>query len=300
MNGRALILGSRGQLGGELVREFASRGYEVAAFARTQLDISDPVEVDEQVAAFQPTVIVNSAAFNPVDPAEKDPLAALKVNGLGVRNLATACRQSKAKLIHFSTDYVFDGTKGSSYTEDDRPHPLGAYGVSKLAGEFYAQAYLDDPLIIRTSAVFGVGGLRTPRGNFVELMLRLAKSGQTLRVVDDQVASPTFAPLLASRAADLLEKGAHGIFHVGGGTPISWFDYAGKIFHLAGVNPEVLRIKQADNKTAAARRPQYSALSNAKMESLGVAPFPPLESSIVEYLNSRIQELAVSEGRAIA
>ncbi len=119
--------------------------------------------------------------------------------------------------MHFSTDYVFDGTAGRAYTEEDATHPLGAYAVSKLAGELYAQAYLDHPLIIRTSGVFGPGGLKTARGNFIELMLRLAANGQPIRVVDDHVASPTYAPLLAARSADLVDRGLTGVFHVGGG-----------------------------------------------------------------------------------
>jgi dTDP-4-dehydrorhamnose reductase len=290
MTSRVLILGSGGQLGVELTREFACRNYDVIGCPRAEIDITDSLKVEEKVAALEPTVVVNSAALNPVDPAEKDPSAAMQVNGLGVRNLAEACRKIDARLVHFSTDYVFDGTKGVPYLEDDAPHPLGAYGVSKLAGEFYARAYLDRPLIIRTSAVFGVGGLHTARGNFIELMLRLAKSGQTLRVVEDQVASPTYAPVLAARTADLVEKHAHGVFHAGGGTPISWFEYAKTIFELAGLTPELLPISQNQNR-AAARRPQYSALSNARMESLGLAPFPPLETALRSYLESRKGEL---------
>ena len=151
------------------------------------------------------------------------------------------------------------------YAEDDPTHPLGAYAVSKLAGELYAQAYLDRALIVRTSGVFGPGGLHTARGNFVELMLRLAGSGQPIRVVEDHVASPTFAPLLAARTIDLVERGQSGIFHIGGGTPISWFHFARMIFEVAGVPPELLPTNEREYRTAA-RRPKYSALSNAKME----------------------------------
>jgi dTDP-4-dehydrorhamnose reductase len=145
--------------------------------------------------------------------------------------LLTACRNADAKLVH-STDYV--STAGRAYREED-PTAL-AYAVS-LAGELYAQAYLDAPLIIRTSGVFGPGGLETARGNFVELMLRLAAQNNPIRVVEDHVASPTYAPALAARTADLVERGAHGIFHAGGGTPISWFDWASMIFEAAGLTP---------------------------------------------------------------
>ena len=168
----------------------------------------------------------------------------------------------------------------------DRPHPLGAYGVSKLAGELYAQAYLDKPLIIRTSGVFGPGGLRTARGNFIELMLRLAASKQPIRVVEDHVASPTYAPLLAARTAG--SGGAQTAWPVPRRRrhAISWFDYAAMIFRVAGLQPELRRTNEREYRTAA-RRPKFSALSNSKMEASGIEPMPPLESAIEMYLKAR-------------
>jgi dTDP-4-dehydrorhamnose reductase len=289
---RVAIFGSGGQLGVELAAEFAARGFEVQGFERASVDITNPAQVERTLAQFDPAVVVNSAAYNQVDVAEKEPQAAYLVNALAVRNLAMACRQCDARLVHFSTDYVFDGLAGRAYTEQDEPHPMGAYGVSKLAGEFYARAYLDHPLIIRTSGVYGPGGLATARGNFVELMLRLAAQGQTIRMVEDHVASPTYAPALASRVADLVEKKAAGLLHAGGGTPISWFDWATKIFAAAGLNPPLKPTNEREFRTAA-RRPRYSALSNAKMESLGIAPMPRLEDAIREYLKVRSARAAV-------
>ncbi|MCZ2149740.1 MAG: dTDP-4-dehydrorhamnose reductase [Bryobacterales bacterium] len=286
MSSKVLILGSGGQLGVELFREFSNRGYPVTGFQRNELDITDAAAVERTVAMLDPGIVVNAAAYNQVDVAEKEPAAAYQVNALAVRNLAVSCRQVDALLVHFSTDYVFDGTKGSPYVETDATHPLGAYAVSKLGGELYAQAYLDNPLIVRTSGVFGPGGLTTARGNFIELMLRLAKSGQTIRVVEDHVASPAYAPVLAARTADLVEKKARGVFHAGGGTPVSWFEYARTIFRLAGMEPELRPTNEREYRTAA-RRPKYSALSNAKMERLGIEPFPPLETAIRSYLQLR-------------
>ena len=201
------------------------------------MDITDAARVERALAQFDPAIVLNAAAYNQVDIAEKEPVAAFQVNALAVRNLAMACRQTDAKLVHFSTDYVFDGLAGRAYREEDETHPLGAYAVSKLAGELYARAYLDQALIIRTSGVYGPAGLGTARGNFVEMMLRLAANGQTIRVVEDHSASPTYAPALAARTADLVERGVSGIFHLGGGSPISWFDWAGKTFRAAGLNP---------------------------------------------------------------
>ncbi len=292
---KTLVFGCRGQLGVELVAVLGERGYRVTGFDRSQVDIADSAQVEQVFAREDPAIIVNAAAYNQVDVAEKEPAQAMLANGLAVRNLAMCCRQHDARLLHFSTDYVFDGMAGRAYTEEDATHPVGAYAVSKLAGELYAQAYLDHPLIIRTSGVFGPGGLKTARGNFVELMLRMAASGQPIRVVDDHVASPTYAPVLAARAADFLDRGLTGVFHAGGGQPISWFDYASMIFRIAGVHPELKPTNEREFRTAA-RRPKYSALSNAKMERCGIEPFPPLEAAVRLYMEARAHATMTSGG----
>jgi dTDP-4-dehydrorhamnose reductase len=263
----------------------------VEAFDRSNADITDAARVEQALAQFDPAIVLNAAAYNQVDVAEKEPLAAFQVNALAVRNLAMACRQIDARLVHFSTDYVFDGLAGRAYHEEDETHPLGAYAVSKLAGELYARAYLDQALIIRTSGVYGPAGIETSRGNFVETMLRLAAKGQPIRVVDDQSASPTYSPALAARTAELVEREASGIFHLGGGAPVSWFDWAGKIFHAAGVNPPLKPTTEREFRTPA-RRPKNSALSNAKAEGLGITPMPPMDDAIRAYMEARAGRLA--------
>jgi dTDP-4-dehydrorhamnose reductase len=287
---RVVVFGSRGQLAVELIRILKARGYEVKGFDRAQVDICDRPGVEAAVAGFDPSAIINAAAYNMVDVAENEPEAAFRINALAVRNLAIVARDVDAKLVHFSTDYVFDGQAGRPYTEDDEPHPLGAYAVSKYAGELYAQAYLPDPLIVRTSGVFGPLGMRTARGNFVELMLRLARGNQPIRVVEDHVASPTYAPALAERTIDLLEKAQSGVFHLGGGRPISWFEYAKLIFQMAGLHPELQTTNEREYRTSA-RRPKYSALSNSKAEAAGVASMPSLEDAIQDYMRLRAQEI---------
>jgi dTDP-4-dehydrorhamnose reductase len=286
MSKRAAVFGAAGQLGIELVRELKARGYETMAWDRAQVDITDRTAVENALAGFDAEVVFNAAAYNQVDVAEKEPQAAFLVNALAVRNLALGCRQVDAQLVHFSTDYVFDGTARHPYVEDDPTHPLGAYAVSKLAGELYAQAYQDRALIVRTSGVFGPGGLATARGNFVELMLRLAKSPNPIRVVEDHVASPTFAPLLASRTIDLVDRGQSGVFHVGGGTATSWFAFARLIFEAAGLKPSLHATNEREYRTPA-RRPRFSALSNAKMERTGLEPMPSLADALAEYFKSR-------------
>ena len=209
---KAMVFGASGQLGVEIGKVIEARGYETMRFDRKQVDIADTRQVEEAVSAFDPSLVFNCAAYNQVDLAESEPQAALASNALGVRNLALACRQNDATLVHFSTDYVFDGTAGRPYVETDATHPLGAYAVSKRTGELFVKAYLDRALIVRTSGVFGPAGVRSNRGNFVELMLRLANSGQPIRVVEDHVASPTYAPFLAEKSVELALAGASGIF----------------------------------------------------------------------------------------
>ncbi len=283
---KAVVFGNLGQLGVELTRELTGRGYEVFGSDRPQLDIAQCELVEQHLAQVDPEVVFNAAAYNQVDVAEQEPLAAFLVNALAVRNIAIACRQVNARLVHYSTDYVFDGAAGRAYTEEDATHPLGAYGVSKLSGELYAQAYLDAPLIIRTSGVFGPGGMHTARGNFVEIMMRLAGGGKPIRVLEDHFATPAYAPFLAARSVDLVERGEHGTFHVGGGEPVSWFNYARLIFKVAGVSPE-LRPTNAREYRTAARRPKFPVLSNAKMEALGLPKMPPLEAAIRDYFERR-------------
>jgi dTDP-4-dehydrorhamnose reductase len=293
MNRKALVFGATGQLGAELVRELRQRNYELRACGRALVDITESAAVERAIAGFEPEVVFNAAAYNQVDVAEQEPQAAFLVNALAVRNIAAACRQADARLVHFSTDYVFDGAAKRPYTEQDPTHPLGAYAVSKLAGELYARAYLERAVVIRTSGVFGVGALATARGNFVELMLRLAQAEQTIRVVEDHIASPTFAPLLAQRTLDLVEQGSAGVFHIGGGTPISWFDFARTIFELAGLSPRLVATNEREYRTPA-RRPRYSALSNGKVEALGLTAMPPLRDALAQYLQLRLRTQQVA------
>lgn len=289
---RVAIFGSAGQLGVELVRTFAAAGHTLLRLTRAEIDVVNQSAVERQLADFQPDIVINSAAYNMVDVAEKEPAAAFEVNALAVRSMALACRQLDARLVHFSTDYVFDGRAGRPYTESDSVHPLGAYAVSKLAGEWYAQAYLESPLIIRTCGVFGPGGLQTARGNFIETMLRLAHGRQTIRVVEDHVASPTYAPALATRTLALLDKGLSGLFHVGGGVALSWYEFAGMVFNQAGMSPELRPTNEREYRTPA-RRPQFSALSNGKMEAAGIEPMPALADALADYFRRR-QRLTTS------
>jgi len=289
MTKSVVIFGAAGQLGVELVREFTARRAEVHSLTRRQIDLTDPAQIQKAIELRQPDIVLNAAAYNMVDLAEQDPQGAYAVNALAVRAMAVACRQFDAQLVHFSTDYVFDGQKRAPYSETDPTHPLGAYGVSKLAGELYAQAYLD-ALVIRTAVVFGPGGRATPRGNFVETMLKKAEeqktTGKPLLVVQDQTASPTYAPWLAARTADLVDLGQTGVFHGAGEQSVTFYDYARLIFRAAKLEVNLLPADERQFRTPA-RRPKYSVLRNGRMRELGLAPMPDLESLVADYLQGR-------------
>jgi dTDP-4-dehydrorhamnose reductase len=201
MNRNAVVFGASGQLGLELVRELERRRFSVAGWERAQVDITDSQAVERALAKSDPGVVFNAAAYNQVDVAEKEPQAALQVNGLAVRNLALACRQVDAQLVHFSTDYVFDGTAGGLTRRRSSPPSRRLRGF-ETGGRTVRASLLKTPPGSADIGVFGPGGCATARGNFVELMLRLAGSGQPIRVVEDHVASPTYAPLLAARSID--------------------------------------------------------------------------------------------------
>ncbi len=283
---KAIVFGCEGQLGVELVRQWEARGGAVVGFRRRDVDVTAGEAVEAAIAQAEAEVVFNAAAYNKVDVAESEPQAAYAANALAVRNLAIACRQNDARLVHFSTDYVFDGMLGRAYRETDAVRPLSAYGVSKLAGEYYAQAYCESALILRTSGVFGPQGVKTVNGNFVETMLRLAAKGGPIKVVADSVASPTYAPELARYALDLAAQPEAGIFHAGGGEATSWYDYAKLIFERAGLKP-ALEVADSRLYRTPARRPKYSALENARATALGIAPFPSLREQIDRYFLAR-------------
>ncbi len=290
MSKKALVFGSRGQLGIEVTRSLKRDGWEVVSFDRHTADVRQADVVHSFVGSESPELVVNCAAYNMVDRAEAEPAAAYYANALAVRNLATACRKTGARLVHFSSDYVFDGAKGQPYTEADPPHPRSAYGVSKLSGEHYAFAYLDTALVIRTCGVYGPEGIHTAHGNFVETMLRNAHAGRQLRVVTDTIATPTYAPALAEKAIALAGDKRAGLYHAGGGQPISWFHFASEIFDVCQLPAELVPTTRADYPTQA-ERPLYSALSNAKLEAEGFGPMPSVREAVTAYFDRREDSL---------
>lgn len=276
---KALVAGSAGQLGRELLAEL---GDEVVwAGGRDDLDVTDAAAVAALVSRVRPGVVFNAAAYNKVDGAEADPAGAFAVNALGAGALAKAAREAGALLVHFSTDYVFDGSLSRPYREDDRPGPLSVYGASKLAGEMLVAASGVEHLVVRTSGVLGRGGSAQKGGSFVDRILARARAGQPLRVVGDQLFAPTFAGDLARAALFLVRGGARGLVHVTNAGSCTWHELALAALKLAGLEVPVEKIVTAD-LGAPARRPGYSVLDCSRSLRFGLASLRPWREGLAQ------------------
>jgi dTDP-4-dehydrorhamnose reductase len=263
---KVLLTGRTGQLGAELERRLAPLG-SVLATGRAELDLASGDALRRAVRAAQPDVIVNAAAYTAVARAESERAAAMQVNGAAPGILAEEARALGALLVHYSTDYVFDGAKRSPYAEDDAPNPLNAYGASKLEGERRVRASGCRALLIRTSWLYA------PRGvNFYRTIVAKAAAGERLRVVDDQRGVPTPAAFVAAGTVELLRRGAEGLYHLVPSGDATWFAFARAIVEKLGA-PAKLEAIRSSEYVDGVRRPAYSVLDNAKAaRSLGRAP----------------------------
>lgn len=272
---RILLTGATGQVGWELRKTLAPLG-EVRPLDRFGLNLADVPTLVASVRALQPGIIVNAAAYTAVDKAESERDEAFAVNATGPRVLAEEARRIGALLVHYSSDYVFDGEKASPYVEDDPTHPLSVYGESKLAGE---QAILKSGcrhLVLRTSWVYG------PRGrNFYLTMLRLAKERPELRVVDDQVGAPTSSLEIARATAALLDKRAEGLYHMAAAGETSWCGFARAILERAGLKNPVVAIRTEDYPTPA-KRPRNSRLDCSRLRREHGVALLPWEEALAE------------------
>ncbi|MBI3406689.1 MAG: dTDP-4-dehydrorhamnose reductase, partial [Acidobacteria bacterium] len=208
---RILLIGAGGQLAEDLCAVLASE--EILAASHSELDIGDPAAVATFVEKLRPECVINTAAFNLVDACEDRSEEAFRVNTLGVYYLARAAKQAGARLVHFSTNYVFDGGKNAPYNENDLPHPLSIYAQSKLGGEWAAQQYCEKHFVIRTAALYGRAGNKSKGGNFVERLIRNADEGKPLRIVNDQIVNPTYTLDLAQSVGRLIRTERYGLYH---------------------------------------------------------------------------------------
>lgn len=258
-------------------------------FSQAGLDLTDSRQIKEAVDQCRPDVILNTAAFTRVDDCESQQEKAVQVNGMAVGLLAETARSVGALLVHFSTDYVFDGSKGSPYSEADTPNPLSVYGASKLEGERQILGSGCRYLVIRTQWLYGKGGI-----HFVRTVQDLAATRPEIRVVNDQIGSPTYVGDLAQATYALLERGGEGVFHVTNGGACSWFEFAKVIINLSGLSVTVSPCS-TEAFPRPARRPLYSVLSNEKMRQFLGYCLRPWEEALKDYIGKEIshnQELS--------
>ena len=271
---------------GQAVAAAATRlGHDVVALSRAELDITDADHVRRVIAAAEPRAVINCAAWTDVDAAETAEAAATAVNADGAGNVARAAAETGARIVHVSTDYVFDGERqhagdgtGEPWVESDAVNPIGAYGRSKLAGEEQVAAAADDHVIVRAAWLYGAGGR-----NFVDTMLALGAERDEVSVVTDQVGSPTWTVHLAEGLVELAERGDVGILHATGGGACSWYELAVEVFDRAGLRCRVLPTT-SDRFPRPARRPAYSVLGTERAEAPVLPPWP---DGVAAYLSEK-------------
>ncbi|GFP19254.1 dTDP-4-dehydrorhamnose reductase [Candidatus Hakubella thermalkaliphila] len=273
---KILITGSAGQLGKELLKILPER-HQVIGYGR-DMDVTDYAQVVAKVADARPDLIIHCAALTNVDFCETNPEVNYRVNTLGTENVALAAQKLQASLVYISTDYVFDGEKGSPYLEYDLPRPLNHYGLAKLAGERIIESLLDHYFIVRTSWLYNKEGK-----NFVSAMLRLAKEKDELRVVNDQIGTPTYAPDLAQCISKLIETDYYGIYHASNEGSCSWYDFAREILELAGFKKVRVIPITSEEYGSPTKRPKYSVLDNFCSRERGIFQMRDYRSALKEF-----------------
>ncbi len=280
---RALLFGGAGQLGSAIRNGW--REWDIVAPPRTDVDIEDRDAVARAIRDAHSDAVINCAAFHNVDLCEAEPERAMAVNAVAVESMARACDAAGSTFVTISTDYVFDGETDRPYVETDTPHPISAYGASKLEGERRVAQLQSNALVVRTCGVYGTRPSSTKGYTFVDRILAQAAADEPIRVVADVVASPTYAGDLADMLRRLLEQRRIGLYHACNTGPVSWYGFACEALRQAGVTAAVEALS-ADAWKAAAKRPKYSALSSALVESFGI-PVPSWEEGIARYLRER-------------
>jgi dTDP-4-dehydrorhamnose reductase len=274
---KALITGGGGQLASDLQ---ALLGDDARSFSHAELDIADSAAVDRAFEEVQPDVVFNCAAFHNVDVCETEPDSAWAVNVRAVRDLAGR----GAKLVHLSTNYVFDGQRAEPYGEEDLPNPRSIYALTKLAGEYAALAYGDGALVVRGAGLYGEHGSASKGGNFVQRMLARAREQGALKMVADQRLQPTFTADLAASLLEAVEKDATGVLHLTASGECSWFDFTQAIMEIAGVDVPIEPV-QTTIGPGQPDRPLNGVLARPRADALGISPLRPWRDALADYMS---------------
>ena len=282
------VIGANGQLGSDAVAAFRANGDEVFPLTHEDIELQDIGSVSTCLEGLRPQVVVNTAAMHHVENCEREPQKAFAVNGLGTRNVALVARDLGAVLMHVSTDYVFDGVKGSPYDESDAPNPLNVYGNTKLCGEYFVRSTLDKHFVLRTSAIYGRSPCRAKGGlNFIELMLKLARERGEVRVVDSEFISPTSTAELGRQMVALSRSDFYGLYHATADGSCSWHEFAREIFALTGTKVS-LKAAGPNEFPAKVPRPKYSVLENRGLKTRQLNIFRSWQDGVREYLSPAI------------
>jgi dTDP-4-dehydrorhamnose reductase len=273
---RALITGGAGQLGRDLE---ARLGADARAYERSELDITDPTALDRAFAEAEPDVVFNCAAFHNVEVCESEPDDAWAANVRAVRDIA----RRGARLVHVSTNYVFDGARPEPYGEEDLPNPRSIYALTKLAGEYAALAYGEGAIVARTAGLYGLHGSASKGGNFVQRMLGRAEEQDSLKMVSDQRLQPTFTADLAAALIEAVESEAEGVVHLTAGGQCSWLEFTEAIMERAGVEIPIEAVETTIPE-GGADRPLNGVLSRPRADSLGLTPLRPWEEGLTDYM----------------
>jgi len=281
---RVAVIGANGQLGCDVCKAFSVNGHEVIQLNHDVMEITDLNLAKLKLEQAKPQVVVNTAAMHNVEACEANPLKAFEVNGLGARNLALLANELDFTLFHISTDYVFDGTKKSPYVETDCPLPLNVYGNTKYSGENFVRTIAKKRFVVRVSGLYGTNPCRAKAGsNFVKLMLRLATERDEVRIVDDEVLTPTFTEDIARQLVQMSKIDQYGLYHVTAQGECSWYEFAAKIFELTRAKVK-LSIADPREFVAKVARPKYSVLENSNLQKLGIDLMPDWEEGLRKYL----------------
>jgi dTDP-4-dehydrorhamnose reductase len=280
-----VVLGARGQLGSDLCPLL---GPDVVQLGRAELDLENPSSMKSVLESHRPDVVINCAAYNLVDRGQNEPEQAFAINSLAVYHLAMACQAIGCRFVHFSSDYVFgaNAERQQPYREDDSPGPLSVYGASKLAGEHLARIACPESLLIRTCGLYGLHGAGGKGGNFIETMLRLAREGKAIRVVNDQYCTPSYTVDVASTALSLIKQEAVGLFHVTNSGACTWYELARHAFAVSNLTVDLTPIPTSGYPTPA-KRPPYSVLGLDGLARAGVGAPRPWQAAVEAYLAAR-------------
>ena len=275
---KVLVTGVKGQLGYDVVNELEKRGHEAVGVDIQEMDITDESSVRRVIGDEAPDAVIHCAAYTAVDAAEDNVELCRRVNADGTQYIASMCRELDVPMVYISTDYVFDGEGARPWEPDDERHPLNAYGQTKYEGELAVQNTLDKYFIVRIAWVFGVNGK-----NFIKTMLNLAKSRDTITVVNDQFGSPTYTYDLARLLVDMVQTDRYGCYHATNEGICTWYEFACEIFRQAGVQINVVPVTAAEYP-AKAKRPSNSRMSKEKLTKNGFERLPEWQDALARYL----------------